>query len=157
METQITNITQAFRDSKQYAIPSYQRNYVWTRKGQWEPLWEDVKALATRWIKGGQKVEPHFLGTLIAKDIGTRRFINRSWVVDGQQRLTTLQILLPAARTAFTHFRNGDMYRGISSARQIVHRIENLTLVTKPMNSKLRDTPWSFKADPPRKDNLAGW
>lgn len=101
MDTQITNILQAFPNAKQYAIPSYQRNYVWTREGQWEPLWEDVKTLAARWIREGGKVEPHFLGTIITKEIGTRRFINRWWVVDGQQRLTTLQILLAAVRTAF--------------------------------------------------------
>ena len=101
METQITNVVQAFPNAKQYAIPSYQRNYVWTREGQWEPLWEDVKALANRSVKEDQEVKPHFLGTIITKQIGARRFINRWWVVDGQQRLTTLQILLNAARAAF--------------------------------------------------------
>ena len=101
MDTQITTVTQAFPDSKQYAIPSYQRNYVWTQQGQWEPLWEDVKVLADRWFDDGQAIEPHFLGTIITKQIGTRRFVNRWWIVDGQQRLTTLQILLAAARDAF--------------------------------------------------------
>ena len=102
METEITNVIQAFPDNKQYAIPSYQRNYVWTREGQWEPLWEDVKALAARWVEEGQGVKPHFLGTIITKEIGLSGFIFRWWVVDGQQRLTTLQILLAAVRQAFT-------------------------------------------------------
>lgn len=101
MDTQITNVVQAFKTDKQYAIPSYQRNYVWTRDGQWEPLWEDVKALASR-IGAGEEVMPHFLGTIITKDIGSRRFISRWWVVDGQQRLTTLQILLAATRSVFS-------------------------------------------------------
>ena len=101
METQITNVVQAFPNAKQYAIPSYQRNYVWTKEGQWEPLWEDVTALANRSVEEDQEVKPHFLGTIITKQIGTRHFINRWWVVDGQQRLTTLQILLNAARAAF--------------------------------------------------------
>ena len=100
MGTQITTISEAFPDSKQYSIPSYQRNYVWTRQGQWEPLWEDIKALVARWAHNGQQVEPHFLGTIITKHIDTRRFINRWWVVDGQQRLTTLQVLIAASRTA---------------------------------------------------------
>lgn len=98
MDTQITNVVQAFTSDKQYAIPSYQRNYVWTRAGQWEPLWEDVKALASR-IGAGDEVLPHFLGTIITKDIGAHHFISRWWVVDGQQRLTTLQILLAAIRS----------------------------------------------------------
>ena len=100
MDTQITTLAEAFPDSKQYSIPSYQRNYVWTRQGQWEPLWEDIRALVARWTKEGQQVEPHFLGTIITKRIDTRRFINRWWVVDGQQRLTTLQVLLAAVRAA---------------------------------------------------------
>ena len=91
MDTQITSVVQAFKTDKQYTIPSFQRNYVWTRDGQWEPLWEDVSALASR-IDAGEEVLPHFLGTIITKDIGSRRFISRWWVVDGQQRLTTLQI-----------------------------------------------------------------
>lgn len=102
METQITNVVQAFANAKQYAIPSYQRNYVWTREDQWEPLWEDVRALATRSVTEGPDVRPHFLGTIITKQIGVRRFVSRWWVVDGQQRLTTLQILLKAACAAFT-------------------------------------------------------
>ena len=102
METQITNVVQAFQNSKQYVIPSYQRNYVWTREGQWEPLWEDVRALAARHIKDGMEIEPHFLGTIITKVIDMDDgHVSRSWVVDGQQRLTTLQVLLAAARAAF--------------------------------------------------------
>ena len=101
MDTQITNVVQAFKTDKQYTIPSFQRNYVWTRDGQWEPLWEDVSALASR-IDAGEEVLPHFLGTIITKDIGSRRFISRWWVVDGQQRLTTLQILLAATRSVFS-------------------------------------------------------
>ena len=114
METQITNVVQAFPNAKQYAIPSYQRNYVWTRGGQWEPLWEDVRALATRSVTEGPEVRPHFLGTIITKEIGTRRFISRWWVVDGQQRLTTLQILLKAACAAFMK-RGLEQFSGVLS------------------------------------------
>ena len=102
METQITNVIQAFQNSKQYVIPSYQRNYVWTREGQWDPLWEDVKALVARHLKDGVEIEPHFLGTIITKVIDMDDgHVSRSWVVDGQQRLTTLQVLLGAARATF--------------------------------------------------------
>ena len=101
METQITSVSLAFPPTKQYAIPSYQRNYVWTREGQWEPLWEDVKALTDQVLAAGPDAKPHFLGTIITKGMGLDSFINRWWVVDGQQRLTTLQILIAAARTAF--------------------------------------------------------
>ena len=80
----------------------YQRNYVWTREGQWDPLWEDVKALVARHLKDGVEIEPHFLGTIITKVIDMDDgHVSRSWVVDGQQRLTTLQVLLGAARATF--------------------------------------------------------
>ena len=102
MDTQITTVRLAFPQGKQYAIPSYQRNYVWTRQGQWEPLWEDVKTLTDQALDAGSKARPHFLGTIITKEIGTEGFITRWWVVDGQQRLTTLQILIAAARAAFS-------------------------------------------------------
>ena len=101
MQTQITTVSLAFPPTKQYAIPSYQRNYVWTREGQWEPLWEDVKALTDQVLVAGPDAKPHFLGTIITRVVGLDSFITRWWVVDGQQRLTTLQILIAAARTAF--------------------------------------------------------
>lgn len=98
---QITEGHQAFPPSKQYLIPSYQRNYVWTKRDHWEPLWEDVKELSRQEV-AAEETEPHFLGTIITKEIGTVGFINSWWVVDGQQRLTTLQLLIAAARAAFT-------------------------------------------------------
>jgi len=94
----------AFQDGKQYLVPSYQRNYVWTQEGQWEPLWDDVKAVMTRIIAKGQSAtQPHFLGAIITKHIDTIRLVNRWWVVDGQQRLTTLQVPIAAAKSVFAN------------------------------------------------------
>ena len=98
----ITTGDQAFAPRKQYAIPSYQRNYVWTERDHWQPLWEDVRELTNQLVANGEKTtKPHFLGTIITKEIGTEGYINRWWVVDGQQRLTTLQVLIAAAHAAF--------------------------------------------------------
>ena len=96
-----TTVNLAFPSRKQYAIPSYQRNYVWTREGQWEPLWDDLRGLTRQIVADGAAARPHFLGTIITKQIGAQGFIDRWWVVDGQQRLTTLQILISATRSAF--------------------------------------------------------
>lgn len=96
-----TTVSRAFPPRKQYAIPSYQRNYVWTREGQWEPLWDDLTALTRRVLAEGPRAKPHFLGAIITKQIGARQgFLDRWWVVDGQQRLTTLQILIAATHSA---------------------------------------------------------
>ena len=53
----------------QYVVPSYQRNYVWTRQDQWEPLWDDVLKVAQQLLRKDPKEEPHFLGTIITKPI----------------------------------------------------------------------------------------
>lgn len=96
-----TTVRLAFPPHKQYAIPSYQRNYVWTREGQWEPLWDDVMALTRHVLAEGPGAKPHFLGAIITKQIPTQQgFLDRWWVVDGQQRLTTLQVLIAATRAA---------------------------------------------------------
>ena len=107
MDTLITTMLLAFPTRKQWVIPSYQRNYVWTEEGQWAPLWEDLMALTER-VREADSVdadaEPHFLGTVITKRIPSfkpRRHIDYWSVVDGQQRLTTLQLLMAAARAAF--------------------------------------------------------
>lgn len=111
MEVQPTTVRLAFPDGKQYAIPSYQRNYVWTRDGQWGPLWDDLKTLAEHSIEDSS-TRSHFLGTIITKQIGTQGFTDRWSVVDGQQRLTTLQILMAAVRSAF-HELGLDQYASI--------------------------------------------
>jgi len=104
MQAPPTTMQAAFQDGKQYLVPSYQRNYVWTQEGQWEPLWDDVKAVMTRIIAKGQSAtQPHFLGAIITKHIDTIRHVNRWWVVDGQQRLTTLQVLIAAAKSVFAN------------------------------------------------------
>ena len=99
---QITTSDQAFPPRKQYLIPSYQRNYVWTQQDHWEPLWEDVKELTNHVLAPENRTKPHFLGTIITKEIGTVGFVNRWWVVDGQQRLTTLQVLIAATHAVFS-------------------------------------------------------
>lgn len=112
MQAVPTTISQAFPARKQYVIPSYQRNYVWNRSDQWEPLWDDLMTV-TQQILSGAEQRAHFLGTIITKEVPTTRFINRWWVVDGQQRLTTLQILMAAACGVFRS-------RGITSCTSIL-------------------------------------
>ncbi len=79
-----------------YEIPDFQRRYVWRQEEQWEPLWDDVTELAQSISEGGHP-EPHFMGAVVLQQqpfpAGT---IERRIVVDGQQRLTTLQLLIDA-------------------------------------------------------------
>ncbi|EZP53598.1 DUF262 domain-containing HNH endonuclease family protein [Micrococcus luteus] len=69
-----------------YRIPPYQREYSWY-KAQWEDLFEDLI----------EAEGAHFLGTIITLDQTTDPLEgNILHVVDGQQRLTTLTLLLAA-------------------------------------------------------------
>lgn len=100
MQAETRTLNQLFQLDVRYAIPLYQRPYVWTREKQWEPLWEDISTVAEHvFLDGASASSPsHFLGAIVIQQEdnppGTpQRFL----VIDGQQRLTTLQILLNAA------------------------------------------------------------
>src|SRR5690348_15407571 len=84
-----------------YVVPLFQRPYVWNRRDQWEPLWDDVRAVAQRLLDGppSRRVPPHFLGAIVVEQAPTTvGSVAVYHVIDGQQRLTTLQLLLDAAR-----------------------------------------------------------
>ena len=67
MDTRSTTVSQAFPERSQYVVPSYQRNYVWTKEDQWEPLWDDVLEVTRRVLENEANQVPHFLGTIITK------------------------------------------------------------------------------------------
>ena len=83
--------------SYQYTVPLYQRTYSWGRP-QWQRLWEDVVDVADH--RRDNPSATHFLGSLVLagfRDNGPGG-VQRWLVVDGQQRLTTLTLLLAAVR-----------------------------------------------------------
>src|SRR6266700_4006616 len=77
---------------KQFIIPIYQRTYSWTRE-QCEQLWNDIVRSAK-----DDEIKGHFVGSIvyIQKDIYHVATIQELLVIDGQQRLTTLSLLLAA-------------------------------------------------------------
>lgn len=113
-------------------MPLFQRPYVWTREEQWEPLWEDVVALLERLErrKGDAPVASHFLGTIVLEQVANPTgSLPRREVIDGQQRLTTLQLLLKAAEHALSSVatENEDDAKRVSLAtKQITALTENL-------------------------------
>jgi len=89
-------------------VPMFQRPYVWNMKEHWEPLWEDLRGVSERvqdataeaTAKATQvQVPPHFLGAIVLDlmQTGVRAIETRS-VIDRQQRLTTLQVFIAAAK-----------------------------------------------------------
>jgi len=95
-------VQQLFERDVRYVVPLYQRPYVWDEEHQWAPLWDDISALLTHQEDGGSTgAWTHFLGAIVLDQEGTvPGQIPRFTVIDGQQRLTTLQLLLTAAAKA---------------------------------------------------------
>lgn len=86
-----------------YVIPLFQRPYVWDKELQWAPLWADVRTVVENILTApvgylGPQVSPHFLGAIVLEQpLVPTGYIAVRNVIDGQQRLTTLQLLLDAA------------------------------------------------------------
>ena len=102
MDVQILNLETLFTKNIRYDIPLFQRRYVWDQEEQWEPLWEDVRNTAESCVGDNGFQQAHFLGAVVIQ--GKLQPVGRldiRIVVDGQQRLTTMQLLLDAAQEVF--------------------------------------------------------
>lgn len=84
------------RKSNQFVIPIYQRTYRWTQR-QCAQLWQDI-------VKTGNSdaIEGHFVGSIVyvEKGLYTVASIPQLLVIDGQQRLTTISLILAALSRA---------------------------------------------------------
>lgn len=88
------NLQILFKKDVCYLIPLFQRPYVWTKTEKWEPLWEDIRILAERRL-AGEPERTHFVGAVVLESLPVPTGdIEKRQVIDGQQRLTTFQILL---------------------------------------------------------------
>lgn len=81
-------------NKKQYCIPVFQRDYAWTKE-QCEKLFEDI-------VLAFQKDRLHFCGSFVYAPLPTKKHIDRFIIIDGQQRFTTLYILLKALADSAT-------------------------------------------------------
>ncbi|GAA8745298.1 DUF262 and DUF1524 domain-containing protein [Helicobacter pylori] len=77
---------------KQFVIPIYQRVYSW-EKEQCEQLWDDIIK-----IGGNDKMNGHFIGSILYVLDGNTHSNNPLLIIDGQQRLTTITLLFIALR-----------------------------------------------------------
>ena len=84
-------------------VPLFQRPYVWNEEHQWGPLWRDITRVAERRIAmAPAQVQPHFLGAVVLQQLQNPvGSLQTRTVIDGQQRLTTLQIMLDAVHAEF--------------------------------------------------------
>lgn len=132
-----------------YEIPPFQRPYVWTEEDQWQPLWDDIERLTEAHLERDpeahlvQPLPAHFLGAVVLKQLPNNPSDpSRYSVIDGQQRLATLQILLDAAQLVIDEM--GDKVDAEVLADLVVNKAD-----------RFKGTPKRFKLWPSRVDRVA--
>ena len=144
METLVRTPQMVFMQPQRLVVPLFQRPYVWNEENQWEPLWMDVVRVAERVIASPTaRHHPHFLGAVVLQQVQkpTGQMQERT-IIDGQQRLTTLQLFLDALHAELLSV----------SAVQPAMRIEPLVTNAEPFCSKPEDR---FKVWPTNRDRQA--
>ena len=89
MNFNTTNMTfrQLMGNGLSYRVPQFQRDYSWDAD-EWDDLWLDIVGLF------GDEPEPaHYMGYLVLQSADSRSFD----IIDGQQRMTTMSLLMLAA------------------------------------------------------------
>ncbi|MEP1447427.1 MAG: DUF262 domain-containing HNH endonuclease family protein [Paraglaciecola sp.] len=90
LSTANENFRQLVGHNVTYSIPPFQRDYSWSEEN-WEELWFDIMAM----YSGEEDAEnEHYMGYLVLQDSDNKKF---SSVIDGQQRITTVSIIVLAA------------------------------------------------------------
>ncbi|TDC41417.1 DUF262 domain-containing protein [Micromonospora sp. KC213] len=109
MDANTYSLKQILTQDRRYVIPTFQRDYEWTLEGQWQLLFDDLAETADRLFqarqqaaasgdplaKADKKVPPHFLGAIVCDQLAAAvGGLDLRAVIDGQQRLTTVQLVL---------------------------------------------------------------
>ncbi|GIJ25136.1 hypothetical protein Vqi01_02980 [Micromonospora qiuiae] len=109
MDANTYSLKQILTQDRRYIIPTFQRDYEWTLEGQWKLLFDDLAETADRLFqarqqaaingeplaKADKKVPPHFLGAIVCDQLAAAvGGLDLRAVIDGQQRLTTVQLIL---------------------------------------------------------------
>jgi hypothetical protein len=99
MKPYTRSIIELFDGKKRFLIPLYQRQYAWKAAPQLDLLWEDIERAVSRLVEDRTTLTPHFMGAIVIAQIKTfGKQVQAFEIIDGQQRLTTFQLLLAALR-----------------------------------------------------------
>ena len=101
MKPEKMTVLEVFQRERRLCVPLFQRAYVWNSERQWEPLWEDIVRQANMHMAqtDPRTIRTHFLGAIVINIASVQgRSVARADVIDGQQRLTTLQLFMAALR-----------------------------------------------------------
>jgi hypothetical protein len=144
LETQVRTPQLVFMQPQRLVVPLFQRPYVWNELSQWEPLWNDVVRVADRLLKEPKdKHQPHFFGAVVLQQVQNPiGLMQTRTIIDGQQRLTTLQLLIDALHAELLSVQ----------ATAPAARLEPLVTNAAPFCSKPED---HFKVWPTNRDRAA--
>ena len=110
MKATEANLLKFLQKSPQFIIPIYQRTYSWTEK-ECRQIWDDV-------VRAGasEAVPVHFIGSIVYVEQGLSQVSHQAplLVIDGQQRLTTVSLLIEALARALG---NTEPVDGFSAAK----------------------------------------
>jgi hypothetical protein len=119
LKAEFANLEYIFRRSFCHVVPIYQRPYVW-KQTEWSAMWADVRAAALEAEEAerdgiSEVASTHFIGAIVLEPLQRERRVNLVGLVDGQQRLTTLQVLIAACRDAATERGAADAAQALTS------------------------------------------
>lgn len=97
MKASETKFSKIIEGTNQYLIPHFQRPYTWKQKN-WDTLWKDIEMLLSEDVVSTASSE-HFMGAIVtAPAHSVPEGVTKYLLIDGQQRVTTLLLLLTAIR-----------------------------------------------------------
>lgn len=89
MQANETKLQDIIEGTKQYVVPLFQRSYSWDKK-EWNALWDDLVELSEM-----ETPRTHFIGSIVSvPTVSVPEGVSKFLLIDGQQRLTTILILL---------------------------------------------------------------
>lgn len=93
MQAGETKLQPMLEGTKQYLVPLFQRPYSWDAK-EWKILWADLADLCEI-----DDPRPHFMGSIVTMPtVSVPEGVSKYLLIDGQQRLTTIFVLLALLR-----------------------------------------------------------
>ena len=110
MQAKETKLQDIIEGTKQYVIPLFQRTYSWTNK-EWEILWKDLIELCE-----AENPRTHFIGSIVnMPTVSVPEGVAKFLLIDGQQRLTTIFVLLTLLRNKARDLQRQDFAEEINN------------------------------------------
>jgi len=108
MKASETKFQHVIEGTKQYVVPLFQRPYSWDIR-EWSLLWDDLL-----WLSENREPKSHFIGSIVTMPtVSVPEGVTKYLLIDGQQRLTTIFIILALLRNQASFEQNHDLSQEI--------------------------------------------